>query len=67
MLRDILASDDFWTHYLFYPDAFFHGIAIRTDGPHMTALASLLSAAWDSAYPGVTMADYRAVRGDRPP
>jgi hypothetical protein len=64
MLRDILASDDFWTHYFFYPDAFFHGVAIRTDGPHATVLASALAAAWDSAYPGIAMADHRAARGD---
>jgi hypothetical protein len=63
MLRDILDSDDFWNHYAFYPDAFFHGIALRTDGPYSTRLAELLSAQWHKAYPGLLMSDYQAVRG----
>jgi hypothetical protein len=64
MLRDILDSQDFWNHYAFYPDAFFYGIALRTDGPHFARLAELLSTQWRKAYPGLSMADYRAVRGD---
>ena len=63
MLRDILDSDEFWDHYAFYPDAFFHGIALRTDGPHFARLAELLSAQWQKVYPGLPMADYRAARG----
>jgi hypothetical protein len=64
MLRDILDSEEFWNHYVFYPEAFFHGIALRTDSPKYTRLAELLSAQWQKAYPGVPMADYQAVRGD---
>ncbi|HEX7508792.1 MAG TPA: hypothetical protein VF550_18615 [Polyangia bacterium] len=63
MLRDILDSDEFWNHYAFYPDAFFHGIALRTDSPHSTRLADLLWLQWQKAYPGLPMADYQAVRG----
>jgi hypothetical protein len=64
MLRDILDSDDFWQHYAFYPDAFFHGIALRTDAPSYPRLGALLSAQWRKAYPGLWMADYRAERGE---
>jgi hypothetical protein len=64
MVRDILDSDDFWNHYAFYPDAFFHGIALRTDGPNSARLAELLSAQWQKAYLGLPMADYRAARGN---
>jgi len=64
MLRDILDSDQFWKHYEFYPDAFFHGIALRTDSPSYPRLAALLSSQWQKAYPGLSMADYRAERGD---
>lgn len=64
MLRDIFESDDFWNHYVFYPDAFFHGIAMRIDSPGYQRLAELLSAQWQKAYPGLPMADYRAGRGD---
>jgi hypothetical protein len=64
MLRNILASDEFWAHYAFYPDAFFHGVAVRTDGRHAAELASLLAWAWHSAYPESPMGDYRAVRGE---
>jgi hypothetical protein len=64
MLRDIFDSDDFWRHYEFYPDAFFYGIALRTDSLSYPRLAVLLSAQWRKAYPGLRMADYRAKRGD---
>ena len=64
MLKEILASDEFWAHYAFYPDAFFHGVAVRTDGKHAAALGHLLSSAWDWTYPGIAMADHRAARSD---
>jgi hypothetical protein len=64
MLWEIFHSDDFWGHYEFYPDAFFHGIALRTDSPSYAKLAALLSAQWQKTYPGFSMADYRAERGD---
>ena len=63
MLRDILGNDAFWAHYDFYPDAFFHGIALRRDGPRHAHLAALLSAEWQASYPGTDMAGYQAVRG----
>jgi hypothetical protein len=64
MLRQILGSEDFWAHYDFYPDAFFHGIAVRTEGPYTAALVPLLAGAWQASYPGLAMADYRARRQD---
>jgi hypothetical protein len=64
MLRDILASDELWAHYAFYPDAFFYGVAVRSDGIHSARLDSLLSSAWAMTYPGFAMGDYRAVRGE---
>jgi len=64
MLREILGSNQLWTAYDFYPDAFFHGIAIRKGGPHAARLAELVRSAWQVAYPGVAMADYRAQRGE---
>lgn len=64
MLRDILASDEFWANYVFYPDAFFYGVAVRIDGTHTAELVSLLSSAWALTYPGFEMWDYRAVRGE---
>jgi hypothetical protein len=63
MLKEISASEELWAHYDFYPDAFFHGLALRRDGPRAALLASLLEAAWNTAYPGIRMADYRARRG----
>jgi hypothetical protein len=63
MLREILGSDEFWAHYDFYPDAFFHGLALRRDGPLYARLATLLAAEWQASYPGLVMADYRAERG----
>ncbi len=64
MLREILDSDELWQHYVFYPDAFFYGIALRSDGPDATRLGALFAREWQKAYPGLPMADYRAARGD---
>ena len=64
MLRDILGSDEFWAHYVFYPEAFFYGLALRTDGPHRERLAGLVAAQWQAAYPGFALADYQAARGE---
>jgi len=64
MLRDILGSEAFWTHYDFYPDAFFHGLALRKDGPLHEGLAALVASQWQASYPGCAMADYRAARGE---
>jgi hypothetical protein len=59
-----VGSDEFWAHYDFYPEAFFHGLALRTDGPLHERLRTLVAAQWQASYPGVAMADYRAVRGE---
>jgi arabinofuranosyltransferase len=64
MIRDILDSDTFWSHYVFYPDAFFHGIALRIDGANYARLAELLGSQWRKAYPGLDLDDYRASRGE---
>lgn len=64
MLRDILGSEEFWTHYVFYPDAFFHGLALRRDGGNYLRLSALVAAEWQVAYPGVAQAEYQAVRGE---
>jgi hypothetical protein len=64
MLRDILGSEELWGHYAFYPDAFFHGIAVRGDGPQPERLRALLAAQWQVSYPGVPMAEHRAIRGE---
>jgi hypothetical protein len=64
MLRDILGSDEFWAHYVFYPEAFFYGLALRTDGPQRERLAGLVAAQWQAAYPGFALADYQAARGE---
>lgn len=64
MVRDIIGSHELWSHYVFYPDAFFHGVALRSDGPHRAALAELLAAQWQATYPDVPMTDYQAVLDD---
>jgi len=63
MLREIFASDELWSHYDVYPDAFFHGLAVRRDGPHAATLAALVSDVWEASYPGTRMEDWRAERG----
>jgi hypothetical protein len=60
MLRDILDSEELWRHYVFYPDAFTYGLALRQDGPHYAILAGLLAKHWQATYPGLPPEDYIA-------
>ena len=60
MLRDILDSDELWQHYVFYPDAFTYGVALRQDGPHSAILADLFAKHWQAAYPGLRQDEYVA-------
>jgi len=62
MLHDIVDSDQLWHHYVFYPDAFTYGLALRHDGPRYGALASLLQERWRATYPGFRLEDYVARR-----
>jgi hypothetical protein len=65
MLRDILDSDELWQHYVFYPDAFSYGVALRHDGPHYPILAGLFAQHWRAAYPGLRQDDYVARQSRR--
>jgi len=60
MLRDILDSDELWQNYVFYPDAFTYGLALRRDGSRYAILAGLLAAHWQTAYPGLAPEDHLA-------
>jgi hypothetical protein len=60
MLRDILDSDELWQHYVFYPDAFSYGVALRHDGPRYPILADLFAQHWQAVYPGLHQDDYVA-------
>lgn len=62
MLRDILDSDEFWTRYVFFPEAFYFGVALRTDSPRYAELRALLDGQWRLSYPGVAMDARRAER-----
>ena len=59
MVRDILGSEEFWRHYELFPDAFFHGIALRTDGPRYLQVAAAFRQQWHVLYPGLQPGDYR--------
>jgi hypothetical protein len=65
MLRDILDSDELWQHYVFYPDAFTYGLALRKDGPRYAVLAELFAKLWQSTYPGLRPEDYLARQSRR--
>jgi hypothetical protein len=60
MVRDILGSEAFWRHYEFFPDAFFHGIALRTDSPRYVQVAAAFRHQWHLLYPGSPVEDFRA-------
>jgi len=60
MLHDILASDELWHDYVFYPDAFTYGIALRKDSPRFAELAGLFWQRWQVTYPGLPPHNYVA-------
>jgi hypothetical protein len=62
MIRDIMDSDELWNHYVFYPDAFMYGLAIRRDSPAFAELSALFLARWSAAFPGFSPDDYAARR-----
>jgi hypothetical protein len=62
MIRDILDSPELWSHYVFYPDAFSYGVALRLDGPRYPALAPILRSAWETSYPDFPQSQYAAHR-----
>jgi hypothetical protein len=61
MLRLIVTSDELRADYDLYPDAFYYGLALRRHGAHAARLDALLAGAWQAAYPGFPIADYRAL------
>ncbi len=65
MLRDILDSDELWQHYIFYPDAFTYGLALRQGGPRTAILTGLFAKHWKASYPGLRPEDYRARQSRR--
>jgi hypothetical protein len=65
MLRDIFDSDELWQHYLFYPDAFSYGVALRQDGPNYAIMADLLAKHWQATYPGLPQDEYLARQSRR--
>ncbi len=65
MLRDILDSDELWQHYVFYPDAFTYGVALRRDGPRYENLQARFVEEWKASYPGLLPEDYVARQSRR--
>jgi hypothetical protein len=60
MVHAIVGSKEFWRHYELFPDAFFHGIALRTDGPRYLQVAAAFRQQWQALYSGLQPEDYRA-------
>jgi hypothetical protein len=65
MVRALLDSDELWADYVYYPDAFAFGLALRKDSPRRPALAILLAERWAAVYPGVAMPAHVARRSRR--
>ncbi len=65
MLRDILDSDELWQHYIFYPDAFTYGVALRRDGLRYANLHARFVEQWKASYPGLPPEDYVARQSRR--
>jgi len=65
MLHDILASNQLWQDYVFYPDAFTYGVAFRKDGPEFSALQAHFLKQWAGLYPGFLPENYLARQSRR--
>jgi hypothetical protein len=48
MLRELLDSDELWSRYDFYPEAFTYGVALRRDGP--AQLRAQFEERWKAVY-----------------
>jgi hypothetical protein len=57
MIRELLDSDELWRDYVFYPDAFTYGVALRRDAVELRAR---FAARFAAAYPGLPLDDYQA-------
>jgi hypothetical protein len=62
MVRDILDSDELWSHYDVYPEAFSFGLALRRDSPRFALLDAAFRQRWAAAYPGVDPDRHRGRR-----
>lgn len=60
MLRQILDSPEFRRDYLFFPDAFTFGFALRRSSPRFAGLMAAFEERWRVAYPELQPDDYRA-------
>jgi hypothetical protein len=59
MLRQILDSPEFRRDYVFFPDAFTFGFAVRRSSPRFAGLMAAFEQRWRVAYPGLQSGDYR--------
>jgi hypothetical protein len=62
MLRAILDSAPLWRDYVFYPDAFTYGVALRLDSPRHAEIAAAFAARWQACYSGQPMGEQQARR-----
>jgi hypothetical protein len=62
MTHDILASDEFWQHYHFYPGLFSWGIALRKGSPHYADLYRKLDEQLQAIYPGHPLSSFEKTR-----
>jgi hypothetical protein len=62
MTHDILASDEFWLHYHFYPGVFSWGLALRMDGGHYNNLYRKLDQQLQVIYPGYPLVSFEKTR-----
>jgi len=66
LVRDIRDTDRFWDEYVFFPEAFDDGIAIRRDSPHFDRIMVLVAASWERLYSISALDDYVAQRRTKP-
>lgn len=64
LVEEILAAEAFWDGYLYYPEAFILGIALRKDSPRFEELSALLAEGWQSVYGDRELDDYLAVSSE---
>ncbi len=61
MNKQLFENEDFITNYDFYPSAFWYGLAIRKDSPHLEKIRPLIQKTWQRLYPNHPMNLYKGI------
>jgi hypothetical protein len=60
IVASIQDSSYFWQNYIYFPEAFDYGLAIRINSPHFITIFSAVKNAWESSYGNLDILKFEA-------